>query len=129
MLKDFVRAEYRNVVEYELCFDDGENNGFGFPCDANGNVFPLEHEAARNNLEWCMEHPEKFKRYNAVVRYSRRVKEPAHGICFCGEEVYLFDQYYGACQCPKCGRWYNLFGQEMLPPEYWEHDPSEEEWE
>ena len=27
MLKNYVRAEYRTIVEYELCFDDGENNG------------------------------------------------------------------------------------------------------
>ena len=38
------------------------------------------------------------------------------------ETVYLYDRYRAACQCPKCGRWYNLFGQELLPPEMWEED-------
>lgn len=28
----------------------------------------------------------------------------------------------GACQCPKCGKWYNIFGQALLDPEFWEDD-------
>lgn len=128
MLKDFVRAEYREEIERELTFDykDG-NGGFAFPCDENGKVLPLEYEAARNNLAWCMEHPEEFETYAKVVKNKRRWREPAHGKCVCGREVYLWDQYYGACSC-ECGRWYNLFGQELLDPMYWEQDPSEEEY-
>jgi hypothetical protein len=26
----------------------------------------------------------------------------------------------GACQCENCGQWYNIFGQELIDPEYWE---------
>ena len=44
------------------------------------------------------------------------------------DDVELWDQYYGACQCPECGKWYNLFGQSLLPPDCWEEDPSEEEY-
>ena len=49
-------------------------------------------------------------------------REPAHGICRCGEEVTLIDEYMGSCQCENCGQWYNLFGQELLPPNQWEED-------
>ena len=45
-----------------------------------------------------------------------------------GNLLELWDQYYGACRCPKCGKWYNLFGQSLLSPDYWEMDPSEEEY-
>ena len=126
MLRELVRAHHTTIVEYELCFDDGHNNGFGFPCDKNGTV-NIQPEAAAN-LAWCMEHPGKFVRFNEVVRYEREYLEPGRGRCSCGTEVELFDQYYGACQCPNCGRWYNLFGQELLPPDQWECDPADEEY-
>ena len=128
MLKNYVPSEIKEIIDYELVFDDGHNNGFAFPCDGAGNVVPLEYDAARANLKWCLENPDQFERYNEVVRHRRKIREPAHGTCKCGEEVYLFDEYYGTCQCTNCDRWYNLFGQEMLPPEKWETDPSEEEY-
>jgi hypothetical protein len=28
----------------------------------------------------------------------------------------------GANECPHCGQWYNVFGQELLPPDQWEED-------
>jgi hypothetical protein len=34
----------------------------------------------------------------------------------------LEDQYYAACQCPKCGQWYNIYGQHLRPPEEWIED-------
>ena len=126
MLKDIVRSQRKTVIEYELCFDDGHNNGFGFPCDRNGKV-NIPPEAAAN-LAWCMEHPEKFVRFNEVIAHKRSYTEPGHGTCICGAEVDLYDQYFGACQCPGCGRWYNIFGQELLPPNQWESDPAEEEY-
>lgn len=127
MINSYVPAETKILVEHELVFDDGHNNGFGFPCDANGKVFDLQPETAQN-LAYCLKCPQEFKRWNEVVTTKRYYKEPAHGTCVCGTEVELYDQYYGACQCPNCGRWYNLFGQSLLPPEQWERDPSEEEY-
>ena len=127
MIKNYVPAEWKTHVEHELVFDDGHNNGYGFPCNESGSVLDIPPEADAN-LAWCMEHPEKFVRAGQVVTYRNRYREPAHGTCSCGNEVELYDQYYGACQCWKCGKWYNLFGQELLPPEQWETDPSEEEY-
>lgn len=130
MLKNYTQAEWKTLVEYELVFDDGSNNGFGFPCDRDGKLIESEEQnpVAHENYRRCMKHPEQFDRFNEVVRRERRYREPGHGTCICGAEVELYDQYYGACQCPECGRWYNLYGQSLLPPEQWERDPSEEEY-
>ena len=128
MLKNYVPVQYYEKIEYEVVFDDGCYNGFGFPCDEDGNLPEDLNDAAKENYKYCMDHPEKFERYNKVIARKYRVRDDAHGTCSCGHEVQLYDAYYGACQCDKCGKWYNLFGQELLPPENWEHDPSEEEY-
>ena len=121
MLKNFIIGEYKDDVGYQLTFDDGHNNGFGFPCDANGNVnLTNMNDMAFENFKFCMAHPEKFKRFGEVVKYRSAYREPNHGTCHCGQVVELVNEYMGACQCPKCGQWYNLFGQELLPPEDWD---------
>ena len=125
MLKDYVPAVYVDKVYYDLNFDDGCGNGFCFPCDANGNLLPGINEAAYQNYLFCMQHPERFARFKKVDRHASRERIPAHGVCDCGEEIELYDQYLAACECPRCGRWYNLFGQELLPPTEWE---NENEW-
>lgn len=127
MLKNLVQSERKEEIHFNLEFGDSEGNGYSFPCDRAGNVFPLEYQCARDNLKYCLDHPEEFEVWNKVRREVRKYTEPAHGTCFCGREVYLWDQYYGACEC-ECGKWYNLFGQELLPPEQWESDPAEEEY-
>ena len=112
MIKNYVPSEYKEVITYELVFDDGCNNGFGFPCDVNGKLLYSEKERpeAYENLRYCLKHPEKFVRFNKVVERKYNVRDNAHGTCECGNEVELYDEYYGACQCGKCGKWYNLFG-------------------
>ena len=35
MLKNYIPSKYKTITTYELVFDDGHNNGFGFPCNAN----------------------------------------------------------------------------------------------
>ena len=128
MLKQFTRGEWKVEVTFELAFDDGCNNGFGFPCDFNGKPLPGLTKAAEENLAWCKEHPEKFERAGEIITLKRRVREPDMAVCECFQTFEVFNQYYGACQCPRCGRWYNLFGQELLPPDQWEDDPSESEY-
>ena len=127
MLKNYVPRNYKTITEYELSFDDGRGNGFAFPCNAKGEVPEDLNECAKANLERCLKRPDKFRRWNKVVTIHRNVCDPAHGTCVCGREVELWDEYYGACQC-ECGRWYNLFGQELLPPDQWEIDPSEDDY-
>ena len=127
MLKDIVESRWEDSVEYELIFYRDGTGGYGFPCDREGNVFPLEHEAARENLKYCLEHPDEFERWNEVETIRHHYCVPAHGRCSCGREVELRDEYYGACSC-ECGRWYNMFGQELRHPKYWMVDPAEEEY-
>ena len=128
MLKNMIPRERKTIVRFELAFDDGRNNGYGFPCDEYGNLENLQ-DAAKKNLEWCKAHPEKFVRFDEVVAIRQTYTEPARGTCVCGATVILEDQYYGACKCQNCDRWYNLFGQSLLPPECWEKDLEDEEWD
>lgn len=118
MIKDYKPAEWKSYDFYELVFDDGKCNGFAFSCDENGN-FELTDEQ-RENYEFAMSHPEKFKRFNQVVKFTNRYKENASGICGCGKRIELYDEYLGACECPHCGQWYNLFGQRLRHPDEWE---------
>lgn len=122
MINNYIPAQYRIVKEYNLVFDDGYCNGFSFPCDAAGRVFDDLPSPALENYKWCLEHPERFKQFDKVIEYRYKVKDSAHGTCHCGNEVYLHDEYYGACMCDECGQWYNLSGQELLPPEDWQEN-------
>lgn len=126
MLKDIIRGEMVEQVDYQLVFDDGGCNGFAFICDESGVVdLTKMSDGAFENLQFCMAHPEKFKRFGKVVAWKRRWREPDKGTCHCGQVVELVNEYYGSCQCPKCGQWYNLFGQELLPPNEWKMDEED----
>lgn len=113
-------------VEHYIEFTDDNGSGFSFPCTPEGTpVFASKD--AENNYKYAIQHPEKFPvQFNEFTRRVQHYTQPAKGICRCGTEVELYDQYQGACSCPKCGQWYNLFGQELIPPEYWE--PDGEDW-
>lgn len=121
MIKDYKPAEKRNGTYYEVCFDNGVFDGYMFPCDEHGNVTLKNPEEKRNYIA-CINHPERYKRYNKVVSFYGAIYVPATGICKCGEKIRLHNQYKGACECPKCGNWYNLFGQEVVSPHNWAED-------
>lgn len=102
----------------EFTYADG-CSGFSFDIDSNGKPI-FKCQEAKDNFDYAMAHPELFPDEFNVLKVRRRTYiEPAHGRCRCGEEVILIDQYQGACPCPKCGQWYNLYGQELIDPEYW----------
>ncbi len=122
MLSNIKESEYVTQVTYSVNFDDGGHNGYSFPCDEHGNPLPDMYDSAKENYKWCMQHPEKFVRFNKVDRMVRHYRDPRHGTCKCGETVYLTNEYMGACSCWKCGQWYNLSGQELLPPDEWGWD-------
>ena len=119
MIQNFQPSEWKTEIWHELVFDDGRGNGLCFPCDENGKPKIDGNEGAQINYAYALEHPEKYVRFNKVIKRERNYKEPAHGTCECGEEVELYNQYMGACECPNCGRWYNLFGQELNPVNTW----------
>lgn len=109
-------------VEYNRQFTYvGEyfGNGFSFPCDENGNLCDDLTDAAKENFKWCMSHPEKVTD-DGVVKRRYYVTIPALNRCRCGFTFDLMDEYMGACECPGCGQWYNLFGQELNDPSMWE---------
>lgn len=122
MINNYTPEDYETIINYEITFDDGRNNGYAFPCDENGNLVGGLSDAAISNYQWCLNHPEEFERFNKIIRFERRVRNNARGICDCGNEVELYNEYMGACQCEKCGQWYNLFGQKLMPPSMWEDD-------
>lgn len=119
MIKNYVPAKMQEATAYELVFDDGRNNGFAFPCDENGVLLADMPEPARKNYEYCMAHPEQFERFNKVICNKWRYRQNATGVCDCGEKIELYNAYMGACECPHCGQWYNLFGQRLNPPDQW----------
>lgn len=126
-LTNFTPAEWRESTSWSLEFTRKDTSGFSFPCNASGELL-LEQmpEAAQKNYRWALDHPEEFDvEFNRLRRSVHRYREPAHGTCSCGAEVHLVNQYQGACECESCGRWYNLFGQELLPPDRWDSDPDE----
>ena len=119
MLSNYVPSQRIINTDYELEFlYPGRDGGFSFPCRKDGSLYPMT-EAAKINYEWCVSNEDKFEVYNKITSRKYASTDPAHGRCECGREVYLTNQYYGACQC-ECGRWYNLFGQELNPPDMWE---------
>ncbi len=124
MIKNFTPAKPRTIVEHSVEFEYDElGSGFTFPCKPGGevNVVDLPPEAQENYRD-CMAHPERFAIWNQYKRRERQYMEPATGDCVCGEHVVLESQYLGCCQCSKCGRWYNIYGQSMLPPDQWAED-------
>lgn len=119
MMKDFKNGEEVTKVEYELMFDDGNYNGYGFPCDKDGNIFPLDNEYAKANYEYCLTHKDEFVRAGKVVKHEYTYREDNSGVCNCGKRINLYNQYLGACECPHCGQWWNIWGQELNNPETW----------
>ena len=122
-LKIIKEREVKNSIVYSLNFDykEDSNSGFSFPCDKNGYILRSEMtQTAIDNYHKCL------KNINLTLPYvtSRKIRwvEPAVGKCYCGHEVILENQYMGACQCSRCGQWYNVFGQTLLSPELWEDE-------
>lgn len=124
MINNHKRGEWREEVRYALMFYVDRYGGYAFPCDKDGNVLMDQmEEPARRNYADCLAHPEKYPySFNEVHREESRYREPDTGVCHCGQKMYLTNEYMGACQCPECGQWYNINGQELLPPDEWGWD-------
>lgn len=115
--------ERKTVIEHSYFFQrkgDYQGNGYSFPCDEHGNVkFSPEYEdIQRKNYEYAMESDEYADPYIETRSWS--YTENALARCECGDNIELYNEYLGACECPNCGRWHNcLSGQLLNPVETW----------
>ena len=122
MLKIIKERERKEEHYFTYDFEREDTSGYTFPCDRNGNIQKNKmNEYGIANYNYCISHPEDFI-WQGVQEHESSYIEPAIGECICGEVFELWDQYQGACECPKCGQWYNLFGQSLINPEYWEEE-------
>jgi hypothetical protein len=102
----------------EFKYKDDPNAGFVFPANSDGTpAFDKMTSEATANYEKCLTDDRLTEPEFKVDK--RTYMSPAVGKCSCGAHVVLEADYAGAAQC-ECGRWYNLFGQELRDPKYWE---------
>lgn len=87
-------------------------DGIEIPCETKDCTWWESYLKVKENPEWEGE----------LTEDSWSYMENAKGICECGNEVELMDEYLGAFECPHCKRWHNILGQALLSPEYWESD-------
>jgi hypothetical protein len=121
MLKNIKRGEYSNVEKWSLDYHWSHNRwaGFSFDCDSQGKVAePSE------NLISCQDGTFDVV-FEGIKDRSYQVFEPDAGTCDCGRTVYLEGDFGHGIDC-KCGRIYNLSGQELAPRSQWEENWNEE---
>ncbi len=126
MLKIIKNRTPEKLKDYyiEFLYKDDPNAGFMFPALPTGEPdFDHMPPEAKANYEKCL----TDDRLNGpdFCCDERVFMNPAVGKCSCGREVILDVGYGGAVRC-ECGKWYNLFGQELRNPEYW--DESEDDF-
>lgn len=112
----------RETTTYALFFSHLGHHGtwgYGFGCDAQGNLLPLS-EAATASLAHCRAHPEAFEA-PFIQTWQSRWSDPAQGRCECGRTVVLERDPE---ECP-CGRFYNLSGQALAHPSQWGEETGE----
>ena len=122
MLKILKERTPVTSTEYyiEFFYKDDPDAGFCFPANRDRTpAFDKMCTEAIVNYESCLTDARLTSPEFTVNTYT--YTEPAVGKCICGVEVVLDCDYYGAVRC-DCGRWYNLFGQSLRNPEYWEED-------
>lgn len=106
--------EHRELNFYLI----GDESRAGYSFDADENWKPVfGNDLQKKNYEMCMNSNDYEGPFKET--WTSSYMEPATLQCECGEKFSLVDQYLGACECPKCGRWYNLFGTRLLPPSEW----------
>lgn len=96
------------------------DSGFTFPVDEKTMEVVL-NDANRENYERCLREPQRYLD-QGIVKRTNSYRLPALLQCDCGEKFRLYNTYMGASQCPECGLWYNMFGEELKEPSEWERD-------
>lgn len=125
-MANIIEPAHRTTVEIKArLFKLREDGNYGFQFDVADGLPVFVVEAAKRNFEYCLNHPEEYED-KGIVTLKISGWQDARAICECGKEIFLHNAYHGACQCEHCGRWHNLFGQELLPPELWDMSDDEE---
>ena len=122
MLKIIKERTPETITEYyiEFFYKDDPEAGFCFPATHSGEPdFSCMSPEAIANYNTCLT-DERLTEGEWEVR-EHTYMNSAIGKCSCGREVFLECDYGGAIMC-DCGKWYNLFGQELRNPKYWEED-------
>jgi len=92
------------------------SSGLSFVMKDGEPVFQCDK--AKENYEYALAHPEEYKDVG-VKPHIEKYWENTTILCKCGNELELRNELHGACRCPNCGKWYNMSGQELLPPDEW----------
>ena len=125
MIKIIKNREPEQIVEYyvEYYYDETRDAGFSFPANSK---YEVDTETmtpeGKVNYERCLN--DKSLIGPVHQKYEHTYINPAVGKCSCGAEVILDSDYAGAVRC-ECGKWYNIYGQELRDPKYWEEDDSD----
>lgn len=122
MLKIIKERTPETIREYyiEYRYKDDPEAGFYFPATWQGFPdFDRMSSEMLDNYNACL--TDERLTEPEFTKSERTYIEPAVGKCICGVEVVLECDHAGAVRC-ECGRWYNLFGQELRDPKYWEED-------
>ena len=125
MLKIIKERTPETIREYyiEFRYKDDPEAGFCFPATSSGEPdFSCMSPEAKANYFACLTDDRLIQ--EEFEPHVRTYMNPAIGKCSCGSDVVLDADYMGAVQC-ECGRWYNLFGQELRDPKYWEEDDGD----
>lgn len=125
MLKIIKERTSIKVTEYfiEFNYKDDPNAGFCFPANKDGTpAFDKMCSEAKANYEKCLTDSSLTEAEFTTSAYTSI--SPAIGQCICGSLVTLDADYMGVVRC-ECGRWYNLFGQSLIDPKYWDRDDDD----
>ena len=110
--------ELKHHVEYcrDFTLRKDPVGGFSFPCDKSGNLLKddINYQTWYPNYLFCVQHPEIYLD-NGVVKNEWDYTRPEEVKCSCGQVFFLEN----VTVCPKCGQWYNGFGQSLKDPVEW----------
>jgi hypothetical protein len=123
--------ESRAWLQHNFHWEDKPDSGFTFEVNEKGECI-TENDSAQENFVLCKTGLITSGTGGKIVdggvrKVSHKYATNAVGVCVCGEQVELYNQYMRACECSNCGQWYNLSGQELMPPRYWHDDGGD--WE
>ena len=125
MLKIIKEREPELIREYAIEFRylEDPDAGFSFPATPSGEPdFKKMTPEAKANYESCLTDTRLENRGFEVREWT--YVNPAVGKCSCGKEIILDSQFEGATCC-ECGRWYNVYGQELRSNWYEDRDDDD----